>query len=82
MIKYCLECKHSKIKKEPYDSLKCFNPLVNKNDVYMVSSTKGEGYGSDCLDQRRYKAYFWMSGCGIQGRFWESKSEVESLVEL
>lgn len=48
----------------------------------MVSSTKGEGYGSDCLDQRRYKTYFWSSGCGIQGRFWESKSEVESLVEL
>ena len=79
MIKYCTECKHSGIRSDSYRELRCYNPLVNKSDPYMVSNINGAGYGTDCLDQRRYKAYFWNKGCGIQGRFWESKSGVESL---
>lgn len=76
MIKYCTDCKHAAIKSEPYPQLRCYNPLVNKNDPYMVSNVLGKGYGTECIEQRRYRAYFWNKGCGLQARFWEHK-EVE-----
>lgn len=62
--------------------LKCFNPLVNVNDSYMLTSIKGSGYGSDCLDQRRNTVWFWHTKCGTQGKFWEKKSNIEKSVEL
>lgn len=71
MIKYCTECKHSRIKTDPYNTLRCFNPLVNKDDTYMLASISGSGYGTDCTEQRRHKVFFWSTGCGINGRYWE-----------
>jgi hypothetical protein len=67
MIKYCNTCKFFI---DSNRDAKCFNPLVNKNDYYMLSHPNGEGYGSSAIDQRRTYSYLWQSHCGTNGRLW------------
>ena len=69
----CRECKWSK-KEDPqrYD-LRCFNPIINANDSYALSSTE-LGAGTCCRDERRKVGWLFVK-CGMKGKLWEPKDK-------
>ena len=74
MIKYCNECKHFAYSEEAREG-RCFNPIVNRNDYYMLGHKSGKGYGTYTMEQRRHKSLPWNTGyCGLQGKLWEPKA--------
>lgn len=68
-LKYCANCKYSRLTKEPYEQLKCINLVVLQNDYYELSNVRPSG--KDCRDERRSTGFF--SICGIKGKKFESK---------
>ena len=75
MIKYCNECKYFKFSESARES-RCYNPIVNQNDYWMLASETGEAYGTYTKDQRKYYSWPWSQNCGIQGKHWELKEVI------
>ena len=74
--KYCFECKYGKLK--GYD-LRCFNPKVNAKDYWALAS-KGIP-GSATTSERELKWYSFPA-CGMAGKLWEEKFDLEDVIEI
>lgn len=67
-VKFCKDCLYSKSKKGSAWILKCYNPIVNRNDEWALSSA--DISGTSCREERAKKIF---AQCGMSGKLWESK---------
>lgn len=75
-LKYCCECKYGKVK--GYD-LRCFNPIVNAKDYWALSAV--DIPGTSTAAERSARWYNFPS-CGMAGKLWEEKLNLEDVVEI
>jgi len=72
MIKYCVDCVHSKVVPDPYNKLKCTNRFVIGKDEWELSSLTPNG--KDCREERDPRK--WFLPCGYRGRKFEAKQDM------
>ena len=75
--KYCKDCNWSKPEDNFQWNLRCINPLVNGSDSWALSASAITG--TSCQRERELRWYN-LGACGITGKQWLSKSEVESSI--
>lgn len=69
-LKYCVNCKWSRLETRHMQTLKCTHPIVNANDPYVLSAPVIDG--RDCSNERRLKGYFFIA-CGLRGKLYEAR---------
>ena len=75
-LKYCRECKYGKVKGY---YLRCFNPIVNANDYWALTAV--DIPGTSAAVERSARWYKFPS-CGMAGKLWEEKFNLEDVVEI
>lgn len=75
--KFCKDCHWSKPETNSQWNLRCINPLVNGDDSWALSASSISG--TSCHTEREFRWYSFPA-CGMSGKQWLSKSEVESSV--
>lgn len=79
--KYCKDCKWSKWSKpeENYNwNLRCVNPVVNSKDSWALSATSISGTNAR---EQRDRRWYSFPACGMAGKLWEEKFDIDSLLE-
>ena len=74
--KFCFECKYGRV--EGYD-LRCFNHSVNAKDEWALGSKSIPG--TSTTTERSLKWYSFPA-CGMAGKLWEKKFDLEPFVEI
>lgn len=78
MIKTCKDCKFSK-PDSTYDwELRCQNIEVNSKDAWALGSAKFKG--KSAVEERRNTGFFAV--CGMKGKLWEQKTELDRPIEI
>ena len=67
-VKFCTNCSWGKPDQHSPWSIKCYHPVVNAKDPWILSSTNING--SSACDERT-KGFF--SACGMRGKLWKQK---------
>ena len=76
--KFCRECVWSAPEENFSWNLRCDNPTVNSKDPWALSGPKITG--TSTREERSLKWYRFPA-CGMVGKLWEEKFDIDSLLE-